>query len=153
MLLSTQPGRRGDERRPRRLRAAALRAALIRTALPLALVMGLAACGGHNSPETVPNVDPDTPIALIVQNSHWLDVVVYVVHDGESTRVGDVTAASTGNFVLPRWMIGQGRAIRLVADPVGSGAGTVTDVLTVLPGESVEWHLESQLSRSSVSVY
>jgi hypothetical protein len=123
-------------------------------------VLGLVAvspgCGGSSEPgevEPVVEYDRETPVALTVTNNHWLDIVVFVSHDGEVSRVGTVTAAANGSFSLPRWMLGQSRSIRLLADPVGSEGWIRSEMISVQPGQSVEWRLESQLARSSVMVY
>jgi hypothetical protein len=76
-----------------------------------------------------------------------------VFHDGELSRVGTVTAASSTNFFLPTWMMGQTRNIRLLADPIGSGDAVGTELIHIQPGQFIEWRLESQLARSTVAVY
>ncbi len=108
-------------------------------------------CGGRHQDEV--EADPLAPTSLTVDNNHWLDVVVFVFHDGEVSRVGTVTAASSSNFFLPAWMIGQSRNIRLIADPIGASKGTGTELIHIQPGQFIEWRLESQLARSTVSVY
>src|SRR5882724_13367203 len=74
-------------------------------------------CGGRHNVEDEAEADPQAPTPLTVDNNNWLDVVVFVFHDGEFTRVGTVTAASSTNFFLPAWMIGQSRNIRLIGHP------------------------------------
>jgi hypothetical protein len=130
-------------RRPARLTRLAL-------ALTAALVVG--ACGRH-AIDTEPQPDPNAPTELTVTNQHWLDVIVYVTHDGQTTRVGTVTATSTAVFNLAPWMLGQSRLIRLLGDPVGADGSIGTELLKIQPGQTIEWRLESQLARSSVSVY
>jgi len=117
--------------------------------------IGLAGCGGRHNPadEPEPEADPQAPTPLTVDNNNWLDVVVFVFHDGELSRVGTVTAASSSDFFLPAWMVGQTRNIRLVGDPIGSNAGVRTELIHVQPGQFIEWRLESQLARSTVAVY
>jgi hypothetical protein len=126
----------------------------------LALIGLLAAgvaCGsgrteeGEVEPEL--EYDRNTPVALTIANNHWLDVIVFIFHDGEMSRVGSVTAASNGSFTLAPWMLGQSRNVRLLADPVGSEGWIRSEMINVQPGQSIEWRLESQLSRSSVMVY
>jgi hypothetical protein len=119
-------------------------------ALTAALVVG--GCGRH-SVDTEPQADPNAPTELTVNNQHWLDVIIYISHDGQTTRVGTVTATSTAVFNLAPWMLGQSRLIRLVGDPVGEDGNIGTELLKVQPGQIIEWRLESQLARSSVSVY
>jgi len=123
--------------------------------LLLAVVAGLAAgCGRHNVDDDVdPEADPYAPTPLTVENNHWLDIVIFVYHDGELSRVGTVTAASSTNFFLPSWMIGQSRNIRLLGDPIGSEASARTETIHIQPGQFIEWRLESQLARSTVAVY
>jgi len=125
------------------------------TALVAALALAVSGCGGHQNVEddAAPEADPFAPTPLTVDNAHWLDIVVFVFHDGELSRVGTVTAASSTNFFLPNWMIGQSRNIRLLADPIGSEDAVRTETIHIQPGQFIEWRLESQLARSTVAVY
>ncbi len=130
----------------------------LRVSVSYLLLIGLAAaCGGRGEPgdDVEPEIDYDrqTPAALSINNNHWLDVIVFVFHDGEMSRVGSVTAASSNTFTLPAWMLGQSRTIRLLADPIGSEGWIRSETIHVQPGQSIEWRLESQLARSSVMVY
>jgi len=50
-------------------------------------------------------------------------------------------------------MLGQSRLIRLVGHPIGSVGSINTEVIHIQPGQFNEWHVESQLARSSVAVY
>jgi hypothetical protein len=124
-----------------------------RTLALLALVTLGAGCGGHHRVEDEPEEDLDAPTPLTVTNNNWLDAVIYVFHDGETTRVATVTAASTANFFLPPWMLGHSRTVRLIAHAVGSNSTITTESIHIQPGQFIEWHLESDLARSSVAVY
>lgn len=137
------------------MRAAVSRARWIghRLALAAAVAAAIGACGGRGRPEDAPAPDPLAPVELTVDNNHWEDVTIFVFHDEELSRVGIVTAASSANFFVPTWMLGQSRSIRLLADPVGSGQWIRTEVIHVQPGQFIEWRLERQLARSSVAVY
>ncbi len=121
----------------------------------LAAVTGLTiGCARHQvEDDAEPEEDLYAPTPLTVENNNWLDVVIFVFHDGELSRVGTVTAASSSNFFLPSWMIGMSRNIRLLADPIGSDASARTETLHIQPGQFIEWRLESQLARSTVAVY
>ncbi|HEU5170198.1 MAG TPA: hypothetical protein VFU46_06655 [Gemmatimonadales bacterium] len=92
-------------------------------------------------------------VSLVLNNRYWLDVVVKIEHDGETSRIGQVAAASSRHFVLPAWMLGASGYVRFVADPVGSPERGSTDWVNVWGGQTVEWTLESQLERSSMLVY
>ncbi|PYP00353.1 MAG: hypothetical protein DMD61_04455 [Gemmatimonadetes bacterium] len=96
---------------------------------------------------------PESEIALSVTNHNYLDVVVYVLHDGQRTRVGTVSGSSSTVFFLPIRLLGQGREIRLYGDAIGNDAYAVTDILVVQRGQYIEWTLETDLRRSSVGVF
>ena len=96
---------------------------------------------------------PESEIALNITNHNYLDVVVYVLHDGQRTRVGMVSGSSSTVFFLPPRLIGQGREIRLYGDAIGNDSYAVTDLLIVQRGQYIEWTLETDLRRSSVGVF
>lgn len=118
----------------------------------LAAALGFAAggCFRHRSPSTEA---PSARSTVHVDNHNWLDVVVYVEHDGQRSRLGQVTAASSQTFLLPPHMIGQTGAVRLFAHAIGSPGAIVTDMIIVRPGSQVDWTLEDDLRRSSIAVY
>ncbi|HEX6966965.1 MAG TPA: hypothetical protein VF166_14330 [Gemmatimonadaceae bacterium] len=88
-----------------------------------------------------------------VENKHWLDVDIYVEHEGQRQRLGTVTATSTASFTLRPAMISGLGDIELIADAIGSPASATTGRITVKPGMHVDWTLQIDLSRSSVAVY
>ncbi len=127
-----------------------LRAALV------ALLLGGSGCFifHRGKPESPPAFAvPEGEIALSVTNHNYLDVVIYVLHDGVQTRVGTVTGSSSAMFYLPGRLLGQGREIRLLGDAIGNNAYATTDILVVQQGQYIEWTLETDLRRSSVGVF
>lgn len=92
-------------------------------------------------------------IPLEIANHNWLDVIIYVVRDGQASRVGIANASSSASFSLPARMLGQGREIRLWGHPIGGTGGTLTETVVVQPGQWIEWTLESDLDRSAIGVY
>jgi hypothetical protein len=122
--------------------------------LPLAVTACFVFNRGNNSvDESVANNVPESEIALNVTNHNYLDVVVYVLHDGQRTRVGTASGSSSSLFFLPPRLIGQGREIRLYGDAIGNDDYAVTDILVVQRGQYIEWTLETDLRRSSVGVF
>jgi hypothetical protein len=122
----------------------------------LVLLLGLAAVPACHHAKHDDRPTPDTApvdVPLEVENHNWLDVVIYVLHDGERSRVGIANASSQSSFVLPARMVGQGHELRLLGHPIGGEGGTVTETVTVQPGQYIEWTLESDLSRSAIGVY
>ena len=136
---------------PSRLRTLRLRAALA------VLLLAAPACFVFNrgsKAAAAPAIDvPEGEIALSVTNHNYLDVVIYVLHDGLQTRVGTVTGSSSAVFFLPTRLLGQAREIRLLGDAIGNEAYARTDILVVQRGQYIEWTLESDLRRSSVAVF
>ena len=96
---------------------------------------------------------PEGEIALSVTNHNYLDVVIYVLHDGQQTRVGTVTGSSSQLFYMRARLLGMGREIRLLGHPIGGQTIARTETLVVQPGQYIEWTLETDLARSSVGVY
>jgi len=115
-------------------------------------VAGCARHGGARHAAAPPRAQP-VEVALHVTNHHWLDMTISLEHDGQRTRVGSVTAATSAEFVLPLRMFGVSREFRLVAEAIGSPEVVRTETLTIQPGQFIEWTLEHDLRRSSVGVF
>jgi hypothetical protein len=102
------------------------------------------------------NVAPDPVQAdgfsLILNSHHLLDVNIFVQHDGQADRVATVPAASTRTLVLPLWMLGQSKTIRIIAEPIGDETRYTTDLLSVQPGQVVELNVESMIDRSNYNI-
>jgi hypothetical protein len=118
------------------------------------LTLLLAGCLGPRH-QLANDVGP-SPLAdgfeLTLNNRHWLDINVFVQHDGESSRITTVTASSSQSLILPLWMLGESKLVRIIAEPVGEKDSYTTDLLRVDLGQSVEVNVESTLSRSNYSV-
>ncbi len=139
---------RGSVPQPRSIPAGRLGAALA------TLLCVAPACWWHRKPSAQAVVAaPAGEVALQVTNHNFLDVVVYVLHDGQRTRVGTVTGSSSQIFYFPVRLLGQGHEIQLYGDAIGSPDFARTERLTIQPGQYIEWTLESDLRRSSVGVY
>ena len=119
----------------------------------LALLGGGACFFGSKPPEPGLDADWAGDVPLQVVNRHWLDVTVYVIHDGQRTRLGVAGGTAETQMVLPSRLLGVGGDIQLYGDPIGSAERAVTEVLVVHPGQFIQWSLEWGLERSSVGVY
>jgi hypothetical protein len=112
----------------------------------LALVLG--ACSRHPAPSP----PPDAQAVLYVENHHWLDVDIYLLHSSNHRRLGMVTATSNASFIVPRSMLDLGD-VRFAAHPVGGGRTLTSEAVYVRPGSEIHWTLENALQRSSLSIY
>ena len=127
-----------------------------RRRLALALLIACGACAHRVGPaarsDSTPAARPsESPFELSVENHNWLDITLYVEHDGMRERVGLATAATTSTLVLPGRLVGQGGILQLVADPVGARGSLVSEPVSVGPLRRVVWTIESDLRRSSVA--
>jgi hypothetical protein len=122
-----------------------------------ALVLAAPACflfnRGNNTARTPAFDVPEGEIALSVTNHNYLDVVVYVLHDGLQTRVGTVTGSSSVLLFVRVRLLGMGHELQLYGRAIGSDAFARTQTLIIQPGQYIEWTLETDLRRSSVGVY
>jgi hypothetical protein len=89
---------------------------------------------------------------LTLNNHHWLDVNIFVQHDGEASRVTTVTASSSQSLILPVWLLGDSKIVRIIAEPVGTQDSYATDLMRVDPGQSVELNVERTLATSNYSI-
>ena len=128
----------------------------VRYAMLLAAVPLSGAGCRHQAAEPGPlpaQAEGATDVPLEIANHNWLDVIIYVVRDGQPTRIGIAHASSSASFTLPARLLSQGREIRLWGHPVGGKGGTLTESVVVQPGQWVEWTLETDLDRSAIGVY
>jgi hypothetical protein len=96
---------------------------------------------------------PAGEFALSVTNHNYLDVVIYILHDGQRSRVGTVTGSSSQLFYVPVRLLGMGHDLQLLGDAIGSPDFARTETLIIRPGQYVQWTLETDLRRSSVGVF
>src|SRR5881394_2687011 len=104
-------------------------------------------CAFRHQPSTAD--DDSDVVTLNVINHHPLDVVVFNVRQGYRERIGDVTAASRGSFRLHLRRF-PGNEVQFYADLVGRAQGVTSEVLHLLPGQSADWTLETDLARSMI---
>jgi hypothetical protein len=107
-----------------------------------------AACARHRA-ETA---GADAEIVLTIENHHWNDVVVSVLHDGVVERLGLVQAVKTSRLLISSRRLSNG-LIQLRAHAVGAPDDHTTETFSIRPGQEIQWTLESDLSRSSVAVH
>jgi hypothetical protein len=117
----------------------------------LLILILMIACAGPRQ-----NIDPEpleaSGFSLILNNRHLLDVNIFVQRDGLPDRVATVTSATSSAIVLPLRMLGQSKAIRIIAEPIGDDSRYTTELLVVQPGQIIELNVESLLARSNYSI-
>ncbi len=121
----------------------------------LGLVGLLLGCGSRSkdSDEEEPVPEQTAELAVEVENHGWSDIVVSLVRGSSVERLGMVGGLKTETFVFPYRKLGAGSDVRLRAYPIGGPKAFTSENLLVQPGQWVKWTLESDLTRSFLSVY
>lgn len=102
----------------------------------LALLLAVACAPSRQGDGSSPEAQGAT---LRVQNQAWMDMTIYVVETGSGSRrrLGMVGATSNTNLRIPDSVVGTGRALRFVADPIGNQQTASSFELYVRPGQRV----------------
>lgn len=123
----------------RRGRTNATRLATV-VALAATLVSPLACHHRYDSkdPDDTPEVRQPTTVKVV--NQGFPDMTIYVAQTGgQRIRLGLATGNSSSTFVIPRSIVNGGATTLLfVADPIGGVRPSVSDQITVSPGDNVQ---------------
>lgn len=97
----------------------------------LLLLLVLAACAGNPR-------DQDAEGATArVENQSWSEMTIYAVAGGQRVRLGSVNANSTAVLRIPAGVVGLGRTLTFIADPLGSSRTSRSFEIYVAPGEEI----------------
>lgn len=118
--------------------------------LMLMLALTAASCSRGRKGESTPV--PSGPVSLRVENHNWVNVIVYVLHDGQRTRLGMAAGSKVTDLTIPYWIVRQASTIQLYGDPVGSNDSVASEAVTVRPWMRLAWTLETDLSRSALAI-
>jgi len=102
----------------------------------------LAAGCSRNSPD--PNAEPAQVTRLRVQNQAFLDMTIYLYRGSQRMRLGVANGNSTTRFTIPSSMIFGATPLRFQADPIGSNRQSVSEEITVNPGDEVTLQIPPQ---------
>ncbi len=96
----------------------------------------------------------DSEILVEIENHHWSDIVIYLMDGSQSQRLGMVAGLSNGqsHVSLSQTDHRRKRPAASLCRSVGP-ARTTSDDVRIQPGQGVKWILESDLDRSSLSVF
>ena len=102
-------------------------------AVVLAAALGSAGCvgKGRNAPA------PQETTTVVVNNRAFMDVDVFALYGGTRARLGTVTANGSARFRIPPAIVGAGRELRFMVDPIGSNRAGTSFSIYVRPGERV----------------
>lgn len=77
------------------------------------------------------------PTVLQVDNQGFQDMDVYAVRLGQRVRLGIATGIHKTNFTIPSTLLSGLTPMRFVADPIGGSRASVSQEITVAPGDTV----------------
>lgn len=79
------------------------------------------------------------PVTILrVENQAWMDMTIYVVAGSSARRrLGLVSASAGANLRIPDAVVGPGRPLRFVADPLGNQLTASSFEMYVRPGQRV----------------
>jgi hypothetical protein len=103
--------------------------------LAVSIALLAAACTGFRHGST--SIDPNQPTVVQVDNQGFLDMAVYVLRSSERVRLGTATGNAKSNFRLPAGIVSGLTPLRFVADPIGGTRASVSEEITVAPGDTV----------------
>ncbi len=103
----------------------------------LALLLLAAGCTPSRQPGGV--APGGQGATLRVENQAWMDMTIFVVETGSGARrrLGMVGATSGTNLRIPESVVGLGRSLRFVADPIGNQQTASSFEMYVRPGQRV----------------
>jgi hypothetical protein len=90
-------------------------------------------------------------VGLVVQNQNFYDMDLYIVSEGLSTRIGDVSGNSTARFTLDPSFFPTSE-LRVIGTPVGGNGRASSGPLTVAPGQTITFTIGAVLRQSSAIV-
>lgn len=108
-----------------------------RAAWMLALVVAAVAAGCSRSKPSDEPLEPTPVTRLRVQNQAFLDMTIYVFRGPQRLRLGTANGNSTSRFTIPSSLIFGATPLRFQADPIGSNRASISEEVTVAPGDEV----------------
>jgi hypothetical protein len=95
---------------------------------------GFAACNAFSRGS---GTNQNQPTVLEVDNQGFQDMDVFALRSGQRLRIGLATGVHKTNFTIPPVLINGLTPLRFVADPIGGRRASVSQEITVAPGDTV----------------
>jgi hypothetical protein len=102
--------------------------------LTLSLIAIAVGCAGRNARPATQR----EPAILEIDNRRFSDMVVYAVDGSRRVRIGTVTGNTASKFRIPANIVGIGREVQFLADPVGGQRTGISERMFVRPGETLK---------------
>ncbi len=73
-----------------------------------------------------------------VDNQNVMSMTIYVLQGTERIQLGLVPGLTIKTFTIPDHLVARATALRLLADPVGSGQTPISEEFDISPGDVIE---------------
>jgi hypothetical protein len=77
------------------------------------------------------------PTIVQVDNQGFLDMTVYASRSGQRQRLGIAPGNTKANLQVPQILMSGLTPLRFIADPIGGNRASVSQEITVVPGDTV----------------
>ncbi len=81
--------------------------------------------------------EPVAPTYLRVENHAFLDMTIFVYRSSQRIRLGTATGNATSRLRIPNDLIFGSTPLRFQADPIGGSRQSVSQEISVSPGDEV----------------
>jgi hypothetical protein len=81
--------------------------------------------------------DPTGPTVVQVDNQGFLDMNVYALRSSQRLRLGTAPGNGKTNLTVPPALVSGLTSLRFIADPIGGRRASVSQEITVAPGDTV----------------
>jgi hypothetical protein len=98
------------------------------------MLIGLGACNGfkHGDPNAVTG-----PTTLQVDNQGFVDMTIYALRSSQRIRLGTAVGNRKTDLTIPPALLSGMTTLRFIADPIGGSRPSVSQEITVEPGDTV----------------
>lgn len=98
------------------------------------LLLALVACNAFSRGAAT---DQNQPTVLQVDNQGFLDMDVFAARSVQRVRLGTAPGNSKTSFTIPASLVSGLTSLRFIADPIGGSRPSVSQEITVAPGDTV----------------
>lgn len=98
------------------------------------MLIGVGACNAFKHADTISATEPTT---LEVDNRGFVDMAIYAVRSSQRIRLGTAVGSRKTDLTIPPALLSGLTTLRFVADPIGGARASVSEEITVAPGDTV----------------
>jgi len=120
------------------------------------LAASTAACAAHHAAAADAGADSSLAteqLVVEIENHNWSDVVIFVLHDGRSARLAQVTAGRSISVPLLARHVSPMGTFQLAVHPIGGSTDYKSESLSARTGNTVRLTVENTVGRSSVAIW